>query len=105
MSKNHKKWKHEKRKLARDEIVKRDGSNCHWCSAELSPPGTSETGMTIDHVVRLADGGTSEIDNLVLSCNACNHRRGVQDEQRAKTRSVFADPEFRQNVKRKMGWA
>jgi 5-methylcytosine-specific restriction endonuclease McrA len=39
------------------------GKPCHYCGVPAD---------TVDHVVSLADGGTSEPDNLVPACKDCN---------------------------------
>jgi len=31
--------------------------------------------MTIDHVVPLSKGGSNKLENLVLCCNRCNHKK------------------------------
>ena len=40
---------------------------CHWCG--IRPAATA------DHLVGAPNGG-HELENLVPSCTACNHRRG-----------------------------
>lgn len=44
------------------------GALCAWCHRR---PAT-----TVDHVVPLAHGGTSDPDNLILACSECNSSRG-----------------------------
>jgi 5-methylcytosine-specific restriction endonuclease McrA len=58
------------RKLA----LERDGYRCVWCGA----PATQA-----DHVLAVAKGGTSAVENLVASCGRCNHLRGSADGGRA----------------------
>lgn len=50
---------------------------CHWCAR----PAT-----VADHVIALADGGTSHLDNLVPSCVPCNARRGLATARARQTR-------------------
>lgn len=57
---------------------------CHYCNAPLvswragNRPGVlPHQKPTIDHKIPKALGGTSEIDNLVLSCATCNGRKGA----------------------------
>jgi 5-methylcytosine-specific restriction endonuclease McrA len=49
----------------------RDGARCTYCRR---PPGTGEpfSGLTLDHVLPWAHGGTDALENLVLACKACN---------------------------------
>jgi len=83
------------------EIHQRDGYNCRFCGmpvirpevrrrisiayAEAARWGTTEAQQhagfqamwaQYDHIVPHAHGGTSEIDNMVLTCAACNFGRG-----------------------------
>lgn len=53
---------------------------CGWCGHAVvilykptpHPPDTA----TIDHLVPLSEGGTHDIDNLMLACISCNRLRG-----------------------------
>jgi 5-methylcytosine-specific restriction endonuclease McrA len=42
---------------------------CTYCGAFAT---------TVDHIVALADGGTSDFENLVPSCSDCNSSRGAK---------------------------
>ena len=44
---------------------------CNWCHIDL----TLEE-ATVDHLVAKADGGKSNVENLVWSCEPCNGKRG-----------------------------
>lgn len=82
------------------KIVERDGSDCFWCGKSvmrpsLIPPGnrlSSDGGetivyltdggerremavATIDHLLRVRDGGDNNPENLVVSCCPCNQAR------------------------------
>lgn len=62
--------KNQKRKNAwRQMISARTEHTCFYC-------GTDEEPWTIEHLVPLAHGGSSDFPNLVRACPACNHRRG-----------------------------
>ena len=85
-------------------LVGRDGSRCHYCGVKvafehLSPPyrggklssanprvltyalPNGKTGWrwraTIDHVRDRAQGGTDDLDNLVVACTCCNHAKAA----------------------------
>jgi len=61
-------------KSACPEVYRRDGSACRYCG--------SATNLTIDHVVPRCHGGGNTVDNLVVACWKCNHRkRGRTPEQ------------------------
>lgn len=36
-------------------------------------------GLEIDHLIPESKGGTENIDNLVLSCQSCNHKRNNKE--------------------------
>ncbi len=43
---------------------------CHWCGLKLN-----RSTVTMDHVVPVACGGTSDLFNLVQACESCNMTR------------------------------
>lgn len=68
------------RKL-RNDLINRDGRDCRWCGKETfdwqhmeGVPQPSNL-TTIDHLIRITDGGTSDLSNLVIACRACNQSR------------------------------
>lgn len=54
-------------KKTRFEIFKRDGFKCMYCGAH--PPSAL---LHVDHIVAVANGGKSDIDNLITACEPCN---------------------------------
>ena len=62
------------------KLIERDGSRCAYCGRELDFDS-----CTIEHVVPLACGGTSTMDNCIISCRECNIKaagiKGYQFEQ------------------------
>jgi hypothetical protein len=59
-------------KRLRFEVFKRDGFTCQYCGA--TPPGAL---LECDHIHPVSLGGSTDEDNLVTSCFACN--RGKSD--------------------------
>lgn len=49
-------------------LTERDGARCQHCGAEDA--------LVLDHVVSIARGGRSELDNLQILCAACNTAKG-----------------------------
>ncbi|MFZ1756009.1 MAG: HNH endonuclease signature motif containing protein [Caldilineaceae bacterium] len=47
---------------------------CRTCALVIGQP------LTIEHIIAIAKGGTSDILNLWLSCRRCNQFKGVQIE-------------------------
>lgn len=52
---------------------------CRWCKCIL----TRET-ATVDHIVPISHGGRTTKDNCVLSCEKCNHDRGVESNRQPR---------------------
>lgn len=47
-----------------EQLRERDGDRCVYCQ--------EADGDTVDHITPVSRGGTDDIDNLALACNACN---------------------------------
>ena len=67
--------------FSRRNIFKRDHYTCQYCGVQ---PGSEE--LTIDHVIPRAQGGTSNWDNCVLACVACNKRKADRTPEQAGLR-------------------
>lgn len=57
----------------RFEVFKRDRFTCAYCGKH--PPDVL---LEADHVIPLAAGGSSEMENLVTACWDCNHGKGAR---------------------------
>lgn len=66
-------------KLAKKEILRRDGYRCQYCGRRLSR-------LTIDHVVPRRLGGQHSWDNLVSACPNCNRKKGGKTLRAASMR-------------------
>lgn len=51
----------------------RKANTCHWCKRKCKTGDCHS-----DHVVPLARGGEHGLDNLVISCAACNHKKNCK---------------------------
>jgi hypothetical protein len=49
-------------------VLQRDGFACHYCGRKAP-----EVELHVDHVIPVAEGGSSDDDNLVAACTDCNH--------------------------------
>jgi len=49
------------------EVFARDPHYCVYC-------GTTED-LQIDHIIPIAKGGTSDLDNLQILCGKCNRKK------------------------------
>ena len=54
----------------RFEVFKRDGYRCKICG--MSPETNPEVTLHLDHIIPVALGGTSVIENLQTLCSSCN---------------------------------
>lgn len=54
-------------KKIKEQLFKKAEGKCEYCGVELH-----ENTAMINHIVPLRDGGSSDIDNLSLSCAKCN---------------------------------
>ena len=70
--------------VTRESLRERDGDECFYCGSVMDfrkvghgehPKGQA----TIEHLVRVADGGSHTFDNTVLACFHCNIGRGQRD--------------------------
>jgi 5-methylcytosine-specific restriction endonuclease McrA len=54
----------------RKRVMERDAFRCLVCGTHLD--------LVVDHIVALANGGTSDFDNLQTLCQPCNARKGAR---------------------------
>jgi len=68
-------------KVQAERVKARDGYACQSCG--------SDSDLTVDHLVPVAAGGTTEPtdDELVTLCRSCNSRKGSRTEVRLTWRS------------------
>jgi hypothetical protein len=60
----------------RRQVIEREGQRCAYCRS----PMLVGVPMVVDHVIPLAAGGTSSLDNLCLACYRCNEFKGSRTE-------------------------
>jgi len=69
-------------KLSRRAIYKRDDYTCQYCGRQ-APKDIAPDELSIDHVLPRAQGGTTEWDNVVLACLACNRKKDNRTPEQA----------------------
>ncbi|HKE93909.1 MAG TPA: HNH endonuclease [Povalibacter sp.] len=69
-------------KRLRFEVFKRDYFTCRYCGAQ--PP---DVVLVVDHIMPVAAGGPSTIDNLISACEACNQGKGAHSLNEVPPRS------------------
>lgn len=57
-------------------LVRRDRGSCICCDTTLS----HDSGASYHHLLPRAEGGKDELDNLVLTCQACHDRLEISQE-------------------------
>ena len=58
----------------RKELIERDGQTCQGCDR----PFADVRYLEIDHNMPRKDGGTNELNNLVLLCSPCNRKKSYK---------------------------
>lgn len=53
--------------IVKGKLILRYGPKCAMCKRSFRPPD-----LSVDHIVRVADGGTHEMTNLRLLCYPCH---------------------------------
>lgn len=61
----------------RQQVIQRAGGRCEYC--RLSQEGQEAT-FHIDHVMPVAHGGKTHLDNLALACVSCSLRKAARLE-------------------------
>lgn len=59
--------------MVRFEIFKRDGFRCRYCGHS-----GDDAVLVLDHLIAVARGGKTTVDNLVTSCTDCNLGKGAK---------------------------
>lgn len=55
-------------------------NKCFYCMREMTPStDKSNRRCTAEHLIPVAHGGKTEIDNIVAACWGCNHKRQISD--------------------------
>jgi 5-methylcytosine-specific restriction endonuclease McrA len=61
-----------------------ESQNWRCCYCGVKTNLNTEPKATIEHVKRIADGGTDEYFNLVMACEKCNNLKGDIDEKNSR---------------------
>jgi len=65
-------------RFSRLNVYARDGSTCQYCGRRLP-----RSELNLDHVVPRSRGGSTQWENVVCSCVACNLRKGGRTPEEA----------------------
>jgi len=85
-------------KELRRRVEARAGWCCEYCRSQLR---FSNQPFAIDHVIPLARGGKSGLENLALSCQGCNNHKYTKIEERDPTSGAMT-PLFNPRID---GWS
>lgn len=61
----------------KEAILIRDGYSCVYCGEGFD--SVQKVRLQLDHALAFSRGGSTDPDNLVVSCEKCNQRKGVSD--------------------------
>lgn len=65
----------------RDRLFTTQKGRCCWCNLTMDRTGKGGRGITLDHIIPRAKGGTDEEGNLAAACRLCNAARGDMDTE------------------------
>lgn len=57
----------------RQQVISRDASRCRYCGKRVP-----KHLIHVDHIVPVALGGRTVVDNLAVACQRCNHAKGAK---------------------------
>lgn len=67
----------------RFQVFERDAYRCSYCGRHLDALDVDAgEHLVVEHVVAIANGGTSDLTNLVTACNTCNAGKGTRHTER-----------------------
>ena len=61
------------KKSLRKAVWERGDEHCHYCRIPLTVMS-----FTVDHVLARVNGGTDDLENLVVACRPCNSSKGAR---------------------------
>jgi len=65
-------------KFSRENVYARDNGRCQYCSNKIT-----RAEATYDHVIPRSQGGHTRWENIVISCNGCNQKKGGRTPEQA----------------------
>jgi len=77
-----------RRAIIRTRILARDGNICYLCLH----PMTEDNPPTLEHVIPVSEGGTSEMGNLKLAHFVCNQNKAQEESRRGIRRALGNRP-------------
>lgn len=69
----------KRRRKAHTRLYDLQDGKCCYCQRPMCPDYGRPLSATVEHLRRIADGGTWRWDNLALACHECNTGRGAMD--------------------------
>ncbi len=89
-------------KYTRCRLSEAQNHRCCWCGRHTTDERGRGHSATVEHVVPKAEGGSDDMDNLVMACMRCNNERGRRSAEDYLTelvrrRSEYTARQFRQS--------
>ena len=76
----------KRRKLLQAHRVAQD-NRCCWCDCEMSDVFNAPNFATLEHLIKVSDGGDDTMENTKAACYFCNIKR---HERELTTRTIAA---------------
>ena len=76
-------WRKGERKYILNKLTRKYGLRCWYCGLrDENLNEYSDQGWHVDHIIPLARGGKSELDNYAIACPMCNRAKFDLDKDR-----------------------
>lgn len=59
----------------RTKLAEQQNHICCYCHDTMTEYRYKENSATIDHIIPLGKGGADTIDNMIICCDKCNHKK------------------------------
>jgi len=99
VSQHHQQIKNDPRwHAARAACLDRDGHACVRCDRtadDLAPRNPYATGLQVDHIIRISDGGDPfDLENLQTLCEECHEEKEKEYDERISVRVSWVNPRY-----------
>ena len=60
-------------------LREQQSNECYYCGVKMNDINYDPAQWTIEHKIPRTKGGTNTLDNIVIACSKCNHRKKNKD--------------------------
>jgi hypothetical protein len=86
-------------RFSKHNVFLRDAYRCQYCDSKVE-----KKYATLDHVLPISHGGTTDWLNCTTACASCNSRKGNNKKIKPKTAPFKPNYYFLVNRRMKLGW-